>query len=129
MIVDEGLELLTEDEAKGLLAVGGVGRIGIIPVPVVIMVIVYALAWVLLQRTPCGRHVYAIGGTETAARTARRSPTEPPNQCGSHRTEIAAAPPAAYARARATASSAGTIAPAEGDDRLTSAMRCRPGAR
>ena len=46
----------------------GVGRIGIIPVPVVIMVIVYALAWVLLQRTPFGRHVYAIGGNETAAR-------------------------------------------------------------
>ena len=27
-------------------------------------------------------------GTLTAARTARRSSTEPPNQCGSHRTEI-----------------------------------------
>ena len=34
-------------------------------------------------------------GTETAARTARRSSTDPPNQCGSHRTEMAAAPPAA----------------------------------
>ena len=33
-------------------------------------------------------------GIETAARTARRSSTEPPNQCGSHSTEIAAAPPA-----------------------------------
>ena len=30
----------------------------------------------------------------TAARTARRSSTEPPNQCGSHRTEMTAAPPA-----------------------------------
>jgi len=29
MIVDEGLELLTEDEARGLLAMGEVGRIGI----------------------------------------------------------------------------------------------------
>ncbi len=48
----------------------GVGRVGIIPVPVIIMVIVYALAWVLLQRTPFGRHVYAIGGNETAARRA-----------------------------------------------------------
>ncbi|WP_410218985.1 ABC transporter permease [Paracoccus sp. (in: a-proteobacteria)] len=46
----------------------GVGRIGIIPVPVIIMLVVYALAWVLLQRTPFGRHVYAIGGNETAAR-------------------------------------------------------------
>ena len=33
-------------------------------------------------------------GTATAARTARRSSIEPPNQCGSHSTEIAAAPPA-----------------------------------
>ena len=33
-------------------------------------------------------------GMPTAARTARRSSTDPPNQCGSHRTEIAVAPPA-----------------------------------
>ncbi|MDB6452979.1 ABC transporter permease [Falsirhodobacter sp. 20TX0035] len=46
----------------------GVGRIGIVPVPVIAMVIVYALAWVLLQRTAFGRHVYAIGGNELAAK-------------------------------------------------------------
>jgi ribose transport system permease protein len=46
----------------------GVGRIGIIPVPVILMVVVYAVAWVLLERTPFGRHVYAIGGNETAAK-------------------------------------------------------------
>jgi ribose transport system permease protein len=46
----------------------GVGRIGIIPVPVIAMVLVYALAWVLLERTAFGRHVYAIGGNEMAAR-------------------------------------------------------------
>jgi len=46
----------------------GVGRIGIVPVPVIITVIVYALAWVLLQRTAFGRHVYAIGGNELAAK-------------------------------------------------------------
>ncbi|GLK65595.1 ribose ABC transporter permease [Paracoccus kondratievae] len=46
----------------------GVGRIGIIPVPVVIMVAIYAVAWVLLQRTAFGRHVYALGGNENAAR-------------------------------------------------------------
>ena len=67
-------------------------------------------------------------GTETAARTARRSSMDPPNQWGSHRTEIAAAPPAAYARARATASSPAAMEPADGDERLTSAMRWRPGA-
>ncbi|WP_337994695.1 ABC transporter permease [Roseinatronobacter alkalisoli] len=46
----------------------GVGRIGIIPVPVIIMVTVYALAWVMLERTAFGRHVYSLGGNETAAR-------------------------------------------------------------
>jgi len=46
----------------------GVGRVGIIPVPVIAMLIIYALAWVLLERTPFGRHVYAIGGNELAAK-------------------------------------------------------------
>src|SRR4029079_15884533 len=49
----------------------------------------------------------ASTGIETAARTARRSSTEPPNQCGSHRTEIAAAPPASSAPAPAPMSSPG----------------------
>jgi ribose transport system permease protein len=46
----------------------GVGRIGIMPVPVIAMVIIYAFAWIVLERTPFGRHVYALGGNETAAR-------------------------------------------------------------
>ncbi len=46
----------------------GVGRVGIVPVPVIITVVIYALAWVLLERTPFGRHVYAIGGNELAAK-------------------------------------------------------------
>ncbi|TMV88960.1 ribose ABC transporter permease [Thioclava sp. BHET1] len=46
----------------------GIGRIGIIPVPVIAMLLIYALAWVLLQRTAFGRHVYALGGNITAAR-------------------------------------------------------------
>lgn len=46
----------------------GIGRVGLVPVPVIAMVIIYALAWVLLQRTPFGRHVYAIGGNELAAK-------------------------------------------------------------
>jgi hypothetical protein len=72
---------------------------------------------------------FASTGIETASRTARRSSSEPPNQCGSHRTEIAAAPPASYARARATMSSAPeAMRPADGDERLISAIRWRPGA-
>ncbi|SNY92945.1 ribose transport system permease protein [Cohaesibacter sp. ES.047] len=46
----------------------GIGRIANVPVPVIIMFIIYGFAWVLLQRTPFGRHVYSIGGNETAAR-------------------------------------------------------------
>ena len=46
----------------------GIGRIGNIPVPVILMVIVYGVAWVVLQRTAFGRHVYSIGGNETAAK-------------------------------------------------------------
>ncbi|WP_172330063.1 ABC transporter permease [Mangrovicoccus sp. HB161399] len=46
----------------------GIGRIWTVPVPVIAMVLIYAAAWVLLQRTPFGRHVYSIGGNETAAK-------------------------------------------------------------
>ncbi|NTB95034.1 ribose ABC transporter permease [Agrobacterium tumefaciens] len=46
----------------------GVGRVGVVPVPVIIMVAIYAIALVLLQRTAFGRHVYALGGNELAAR-------------------------------------------------------------
>lgn len=46
----------------------GIGRVGIVPVPVILMVVIYAIAWLLLQRTPFGRHVYAVGGNELAAK-------------------------------------------------------------
>jgi ribose/xylose/arabinose/galactoside ABC-type transport system permease subunit len=35
--------------------------------PVAIMAAVFALAWLLLMRTPFGRHVYAVGGNSEAA--------------------------------------------------------------
>lgn len=46
----------------------GNGRIFDIPVPVIMMVIIYFIAWVVLERTAFGRHVYAIGGNENATR-------------------------------------------------------------
>jgi ribose transport system permease protein len=36
-------------------------------VPVAVMAAVFALAWLLLMRTPFGRHVYATGGNREAA--------------------------------------------------------------
>ncbi len=46
----------------------GEGRFLGIQAPIVIMIVVYVLGWVLLERTPFGRYVYAIGGNETATR-------------------------------------------------------------
>jgi len=39
-----------------------------IPVPIYIMVLVYALSWYVLHQTRFGRYVYALGGNENAAR-------------------------------------------------------------
>jgi len=44
------------------------GSIGFVPAPVIIMLIVYALAHFVLTRTTFGRYVYAIGGNEEATR-------------------------------------------------------------
>lgn len=41
-----------------------------IPVPVIAMVAVFAVAWFVLERTRYGRHVYAVGGNAQAARLA-----------------------------------------------------------
>jgi len=40
------------------------------PTPVWMMVALFAVAWVVATKTPFGRHVYAIGGNERAARLA-----------------------------------------------------------
>ena len=43
------------------------GKILYIPVPVIIMILVYIVAHVVLTRTKLGRYAYAIGGNEEAA--------------------------------------------------------------
>jgi len=54
------------DEFKVL----GTGRMLGVPVPTIIMVVVYLLAHLMLTRTRFGRHVYAVGGNPEAARLA-----------------------------------------------------------
>src|ERR687895_1863611 len=44
----------------------GRGYIGPIPVPVLILILAYALGWVVLGHTRFGRHVYALGDNEEA---------------------------------------------------------------
>jgi ribose transport system permease protein len=43
---------------------------GTIPVPVVILLVVYAILWFVLNRTVFGTHLFAIGGNSEAARLA-----------------------------------------------------------
>jgi ribose/xylose/arabinose/galactoside ABC-type transport system permease subunit len=45
----------------------GRGYVGPIPVPVIIMLVVYIIAYVIAEKTKIGRFIYAIGGNEEAA--------------------------------------------------------------
>jgi len=46
----------------------GSGRILKIPVPTIIMIAIYLIAYVMLTKTRFGRHIYAVGGNKEAAR-------------------------------------------------------------
>ncbi|MDD3416892.1 MAG: ABC transporter permease [Lachnospiraceae bacterium] len=48
--------------------VAGQGYVGIIPIPVIIFIVVIILAVIVLNRTYIGRHFYAVGSNEEAAR-------------------------------------------------------------
>lgn len=48
----------------------GQGYVGPIPLPVIIMLIVFALGWVFLNRTKTGRYMYGLGGNREAVRLA-----------------------------------------------------------
>jgi len=39
-----------------------------IPIPLLLMVVLYAVMWLIMRHTKLGRYTYAIGGNETAAR-------------------------------------------------------------
>ena len=75
MIAARGLALAATSEqsvavtanATGLTWLGR-GWIGPIPVPVVLLLLAYALGWTVLRYTGFGRHVYAVGDEEGAAR-------------------------------------------------------------
>ena len=46
----------------------GQGYVGIIPIPVIIMVIIFIVGALILNRTYFGRYFYAVGGNEEASR-------------------------------------------------------------
>jgi ribose/xylose/arabinose/galactoside ABC-type transport system permease subunit len=48
----------------------GAGQIGPIPIPVIVMVLLFAGLWFILTQTRFGLHVYAVGGNEETTRLA-----------------------------------------------------------
>ncbi|MGI4764649.1 MAG: ABC transporter permease, partial [Janthinobacterium lividum] len=65
-IVTHGVPLTPD--TPDIFAEIGQGYVGLVPVPVVIMAGMTVLFSVLMRKTRFGRHVYATGGNETAAR-------------------------------------------------------------
>ncbi len=65
-IVTEGVPV-TPDTPE-MFSLLGQGYVGPVPVPVVIMIVLMIGFSILMRRTRFGRHVYATGGNETAAR-------------------------------------------------------------
>jgi ribose transport system permease protein len=53
--------------AEGLTWLGR-GALGPLPVPVLLLALAYLVGWTVLRHRPFGRHVYAVGDDETAAR-------------------------------------------------------------
>lgn len=66
----EGRSIGLSGESGELLKEIGRGFIGPLPVPVVIMVILYAGATWMMSRTTWGLHTYAVGSSERASRIA-----------------------------------------------------------
>jgi ribose transport system permease protein len=65
---NEGRPMHIPDQQTAFLALGN-GRVaGTVPIPVVVMGVLFLLAAVLLHRTRFGQHLYAIGGNREAAR-------------------------------------------------------------
>lgn len=46
----------------------GIGKVGPVPIPVIIMAVTFAVGYVILHRLKIGRRIYAVGGNREAAR-------------------------------------------------------------
>lgn len=74
MITARGIALIATGEQSVPIDISsnfswlGRGYIGFLPVPIVILIIVFALGWLVLNYTPFGRHVFAVGDNDEAAR-------------------------------------------------------------
>lgn len=63
-----GEESLRVDAAAQGLATLGRGTLGTIPIPALLLFAAYGVGWLVLRHTVFGRHIYAVGDDEEAAR-------------------------------------------------------------
>lgn len=52
----------------------GQGYVGPIPMAVIVLAIAFAIMWVILNKTPYGRYIYAVGGNDKAAEASGINP-------------------------------------------------------
>lgn len=65
----QGAAITPPDSSAGqAFAALGTGAVAGIPVPVLVLVVIGIILLIVLNQTPFGRHVYAVGGNEAAAR-------------------------------------------------------------
>jgi ribose transport system permease protein len=65
---NEGRPMHIPDHQSLFLALGNGRLFGVVPIPVIVMLTLFAVVAVLLHRTRFGQHLYAIGGNREAAR-------------------------------------------------------------
>jgi len=65
---NEGRPMHIPDQQTVFLALGNGRLFGAVPIPVIVMLTLFAVVAVLLHRTRFGQHLYAIGGNREAAR-------------------------------------------------------------
>lgn len=63
LVLSEGNPITGLTDSMSFVMLGR-GYIAGVPVPVIIMILVFAILWIILSKTPFGRKVYAIGGNE-----------------------------------------------------------------
>ena len=61
--------------SSGFTAMGQ-GYVGPIPIAIIILLICFAVMWVILNKTPYGRYIYAVGGNSKAAEASGINPNK-----------------------------------------------------
>ena len=65
---NEGRPMHIPGEQSAFLALGNARLFDVVPVPVLVMIVVFIATAILLHRTRFGQHLYAMGGNREAAR-------------------------------------------------------------